>query len=156
MVDSPSPSSAFLICRIGSELCALPIEHVLETMRSLPTQAIHDMPSFMLGVAIIRGAPTPVVHAASLVGAMTERSPARFVTVKLGLRRAAFAVDDVIGIRTLDTERMADIPLLLQAVGSNLVSAIGVLDAELLIVLQSARLVPSSVWVALDQQRLPA
>lgn len=156
MAEPRSPSSTFLICRSGAELCALPIEHVVETMRPLPTQPIPDMPSFMLGVAIVRGVPTPVVHVATLVGQKTQKPPTRFVSIKLGLRRLAFAVEDVMGIRTLDTDVLADIPLLVQSVDCNHVAAISVLDEELLLVLQSARLVPSTVWAALDQQVLPA
>jgi len=156
MADSASPSCTFLICRSGAELCALPVEHVVETMRPLPTQPIPDMPPYMLGVAIIRGAPTPVVHVAKLLGQEAQKRPTRFVSIKLGVRCMAFAVEDVVGIRTLDTAVMADIPLLLQAVDSNHVTAISILDAELLLVLQSARLIPSSVWAALDQKVLPA
>ncbi len=150
-----SPSNTFLICRGGSELCALPIEHVVETMRPLPIKAIPDMPSFMLGVAIIRGDPTPVVHVANLLDGVAERSPTRFVSIKLGARPLAFALDSVIGIRTLGMEVLSDIPLLLQAVDSNRVAAIGILDTELLLVLRSARLVPSAVWSTLDQQAQP-
>lgn len=156
MAVPPSPSNAFLICRSGSRLCALPIEHVVETMRPLPTKTIPDMPSFMLGLAIIRGANAPVVHVASLMDDMANTPITRFVTIKLGTRIVAFAVDGVMGMRTLDAEAMAEVPLLLQTVDSSRIAAISILDAELLLVLQSARMVPDAVWTALDRQALPA
>ncbi len=155
MVASHSPSSVFLICSSGTRLYALPIGHVIETMRPLPAQTIPDMPSFMLGVSIIRGATAPVVHIARLMGDMAETPITRFVTIRLDKRIVALAIDRVVGIRSLDAQVMVDVPLLLQAVDSSRVAAIGILDAELLLVLQSTHVVSDAVWATLDTQALP-
>ncbi len=150
----PSASSAYLVCRSGSRLCALPIEQVVETMRPLPTSPLPDMPAFMVGAAIIRGAVVPVVSLAQLMGDTENGLPSRFVTLALGARKVAFAVEHVLGVRTLQAQTVEDTPLLLQAVDTGSVAAITILDAELLLLLQSARLIPDSLWTTLDQQEL--
>lgn len=151
-----SASNIYLVCRSGSCLCALPIEQVLETMRPLPTSALSAMPPFMVGAAIIRGAVAPVLNLAQLVGDTEKGLPTRFVTLSLGARTVAFAVEQVLGVRTLNAQTVEDTPLLLQAVDTGCIAAITILDTELLLFLQSARLIPDSMWAALDtQESLP-
>ena len=84
-----------LLCRVGDLLCALPLEHVEETMRPMPVEAIAGLPSFVRGLAVVRGAPIPVVDAASLLSGDTSDATraTRFVTVKTGSRRIALMVD---------------------------------------------------------------
>ena len=143
-----------LLCRVGSHLCALPIESVVETMRPLPISALSGAPSFVLGLSIIRGAPIPVVDARCLFSATAERGEgARFVTIKSGDRRAALAVDSVIGVRALESVSLGVLPALLREANQEVVKAIGALDAKLLLVLESARIVPESLWAELEAGR---
>lgn len=150
MVEPSLASDPFLICRSDTRLCALPLESVAETMRPLPLQPIADMPAFLLGISIIRGAAIPVLNGAMLVGARPDVRPARYVTLKAGERRVCLAVQDVIGVRQLPRASLTGVPLLLQDADANIVSAIGTLDAELLIVLQSAHLLPERIWSELE------
>lgn len=156
MASNASDSVPFLICRCGSLLCALALEHVMESMRPLPVSPVPAMPSFLLGLAIIRGSATPVVHVALLMGEAEPVAPTRFVSMKMGARTAAFAVDSVVGIRALKRELVQEIPILLQKVESGGVAAITLLDTELLLVLESARIIPEGVWDALAEQESPA
>jgi purine-binding chemotaxis protein CheW len=146
----------FLLCRVGSRIAALDVRDVRETMRPLPIEPLAGAPAFVLGLAIIRGSPMPVVDAGRLLGSSASSSipsispsPARFVSLKLGGRNAALAVDAVLEIRALPAEMLANIPPLLGEAGAALVAVIGALDAQLLLVLQTARLVPDSVWNAI-------
>lgn len=152
MAEPPTSAHAYLVCRSGPRLCALPIEQVRETMRPLPTSPVPAMPAFMVGAAIVRGAVAPVVNLALLMGEAQSGLPARFVAIALGTRTVVLAVEHVVGVRTLKAQAVDDIPLLLQAVDAGSVAAITILDAELLLLLQSARLIPDSVWAALDTQ----
>ncbi len=145
-----SSSTDFLLCRSGERLCALPLASVVETMRPLPVQAIPDMPSCVLGVAIIRQVAAPVLSLAQLLGQPQAAMPTRFVTLKLAKRTVALACDAVLGVRSLATQVLADIPLLVGALDSSSVAAISILDAELMLVLQSARMVSDSVWNAME------
>jgi purine-binding chemotaxis protein CheW len=149
-------NDCFLLCRIGSRIGALALEDVRETMRPLPIEPMSGMPPFVLGLAIIRGFPTPVVDAGRLVGSaaspssIVSPSPARFVSLKLGERTAALSVDAVLDVRSLPAETLSAIPPLLCGEDAELVSIIGALDAKLLLVLEAARLLPDSVWRAFD------
>ena len=57
-----------LLVRAAGRLCAVPIAHVVEVMRALPVEPIPGAPSFVPGLAIIRGAPMPVVDLGLLTG----------------------------------------------------------------------------------------
>jgi purine-binding chemotaxis protein CheW len=139
----------FLLCRIGSRIGALPLGDVREIMRPLPIEPLAGTPPFVLGLAIVRGSPTPVIDAGRLLGSIGSSAPARFVSLRLGERTAALAVDAVLDVRSLAAGTTADIPPLLREAGSDLLSAIGALDRELLLVLEAARLVPESIWGAI-------
>jgi purine-binding chemotaxis protein CheW len=116
----------------------LPLEYVVEIMRILPIEQIADVPLCVRGLSIIRGAPTPVVDTALLCGGRTAPSH-RLVTITVGTQIVALAVDTVLGIRSISTDE--PLPPLLQEAANNVVSAIGRLDAELLLFLATARIV---------------
>lgn len=137
-----------LVCRVLTRLCALPLEHVSETMRPLPVEPVAGVPAPVAGVAIIRGAPVPVIDVACVLAGRASH-PTRFVTVNVGARRVALAVDKVIGVRTIPTEALNELPPLLRDASTDVVAAIGTLDTQLLVVLRSARLIPEPVWSAL-------
>jgi purine-binding chemotaxis protein CheW len=155
-------NNRFLLCRIGSRIGALALKDVRETMRPLPIEPLMGTPPFVLGLAIIRGIPTPVVNAGSLVGPSTSPSPilspspARFVSLKLDERTAALAVDAVLDVCLLPSETLSNIPPLLLGADAQLVSVVGALDSKLLLVLKAARLVPDSVWIAIEAQGISA
>jgi purine-binding chemotaxis protein CheW len=149
-------SDRFLLCRIGSRIGALALKDVRETMRPLPVEPLPGMPPFVLGVAIVRGFPAPIVEAARLLkpaalppASAISSSSARFVSLKLGERTAVLAVDAVLDIRPLTAGILADVPPLLREAGAEQTALIGALDTRLLLVLEAARLVPESVWSAI-------
>lgn len=141
-----------LICRVSSKLCGLPLSHVLETMRPLPLERLANMPSFVCGLSLIRGRPTPVLDGRSLLGGGSQESAsARLVTIKLGDRQLALWVDAVVGIRTVSTALLEQLPLLLRESQAEQVDAIGTLDAELLLVLEHTRLLSEAHFRALEE-----
>jgi purine-binding chemotaxis protein CheW len=138
-----------LLCRVGDLLCALPLEHVEEAMRPMAVEAIAGVPSFVRGLAVVRGAPMPVVDAACLLSGVRSH-PTRFVTVKTGSRRVALAVDAVVGVVEIPPGSLDAVPRLFQDVSLDVIAAVGTLDGDLLIVLQSAHLIPEEYWSLLE------
>lgn len=136
--------SASLFCRVGTRVCALPLDAVLETMRPQPIEPIAGAPGFVSGLSIIRGEAVPVIALAGLLG-VEGAQPRRFVTLRGGRHPVAIAVDDVLGVRPLEGE-LSELTPLAGAVANHLVRAIGTLDAQLLFVLETARLVPDAVF----------
>src|SRR5262245_43758661 len=108
-----------LTCRADGKICALPIAHVLETMRPLPVRPLADLPRCVTGLALIRGWPTPVIDARTLLGGGDTWPARRYVTLRLAAdnerRVAALAVDDVLGITELAQDSLGELPELLKA-----------------------------------------
>lgn len=131
-----------LIARVGTLACALPVEHVVETMRPLPIEPLGHDADYVRGVAVIRGAPTLVIDAARLFGT-SAGARSRFVVVRAGARTVALIVDEVSEVRALAGDELGALPPLAREAGSGTIQAIGARDRELVVVLEAARLVPA-------------
>jgi len=132
---------------VGARACAFPLRHVAETMRPIPIEPIAGTPGFVRGVSVIRGLPTPVVDLKALLE-NSDNSPSfgRFVALKYDARRVVIGVDSVVGLRNLNSAQLGELPPLLRDVTADLIDSFGTLDAELLLVLHAARIVPEEVW----------
>ncbi|MEO8844935.1 MAG: chemotaxis protein CheW [Kofleriaceae bacterium] len=138
-----------LIAKVGALTCAIPIAHVVETMRPLPVEPLgRGGAAYVRGVAIIRGAPTVVIDTAMLL-ATTSAGTRRFVIVRTADREVALMVDEVIDIRSLG--ELGNLPPLVASASGETIRAIGAIDAGLIVVLEAARLVP-----AIDGAEAPA
>ena len=139
-----------LLCRVRHDiLCALSLEHVTETMRPLDVKPMAGVPSFIQGLAVVRGVPTAVVNAASLLTGEAS-APTRFVTVRTGSRCIALAVDAVLGVIEISPDLVRTLPPLFQSAALDAVAATGASDAELVLILRSARLVPDDLWATIQ------
>ena len=126
-------------------------------MRPLPVRILAGLPPFILGLAVVRGTAIPVIDAHRLlVGSEAPAPFSRFVTLKLGVRRASLAVGEIVGIREIDRSLWQCLPPLLRDASSELVKAIGRLESELLLLLDTGRVVPESVWSSLDARQVIA
>ncbi|HEY5374689.1 MAG TPA: chemotaxis protein CheW [Polyangiaceae bacterium] len=151
MTSGSAPRAATaLLCQVGSLVCGLPLEHISETMRPLPVQPFDGMPAFVAGLSIIRGAPVPVVDLARLLGNDSSARRTRFVVVKVRERRVALSVERVIGVKSLAALVSGALPPLLASAHADFVSAVGSLDAHLLLVLESGLILPASTWTSLE------
>jgi purine-binding chemotaxis protein CheW len=128
-----------LIARVGAITCAIPIEHVVETMRPLPVEPLGHAHELVRGLAVIRGVPTPVIDTACLLGT-PGGTPTRFVIVRVDDRKAALIVDEVIEVRLFANQALSALPPLIAA--PDAVAAIGAADSRLLVVLEAARTIP--------------
>jgi len=167
---APEPAAAaadgvqVLVVRAGGRTCAIPLASVVETMRSLPARPIAGVPPYVLGVALVRGEPLPVVDVERLLGgeaaprlvpaapglARGERA-GRLVTVRAGgARRVALALDEVAGVRTVDRLACAALAPLLGGAAAGAVAGLGALDRELLAVLDASRLLEDAGFAAVD------
>jgi purine-binding chemotaxis protein CheW len=150
--EMPRPDERSLLCRVRhGVLCVLPLDHVDETMRPLPVVPLAGVPAFIDGLTVIRGVPTPVVNVGSLLYGEACHAM-RFVTVRTGARRAVLALAAVVGVIETPAGLVEAIPQLLQNADHDAISALGVLDGELLLVLQSSRLIATDVWAAIQAQ----
>jgi purine-binding chemotaxis protein CheW len=151
MPDAEGQSSGqlCLVARARGLQCALPLAHVLEIMRPLPFDPIAGAPSFVLGVAIVRGQPTPVIDCGAFVQHRALPAHTRWASVRCGERTAALAFESILGVRELSV-RTDDLPPLLSGAPSDTISSLAMLDAQLLLVLHGGRLVPDEVWNAFD------
>jgi len=150
------PSNSLLLVRIPGAVCGLMVCDVIETMRPLPVEPLANMPDFVRGITLIRGAAVPVIELAAVFDGHSSAPVARFVAVRAGERCVALAVESVIGVTELDQSRFEDLPPLLKSARTEAIQAIGTLDAELLVLLRASRLVPEAVWKNLDRREAAA
>lgn len=142
------PSLAVLAMRAGAHVVAVPIAHVVETMRPLAVEPLAGAPAFILGISIIRGQPTPVLDVAALLTerpAMPPRVSGRFVTLRLTGRQVALSVDSVLALRSLQSDALESLPPLWQGPQPSAVSALATLDRELAIILETSWLLPDGL-----------
>lgn len=141
-----------VLARVGVRLCAVPLLHVVETMRPLAIAPVADVPSFVRGLAVIRGRALPVVSLATLLGE-PEGQARRFLVVRLGVddsRHVALLVDDVVGVRGLQAAELGAVSPLTAGARPELIEAVGTLDAQLLVLLRAARLLSDDEWRTLE------
>jgi len=139
--DASAGLQSWLLCRVGTRLCALPLACVVEIMRALPIKVLAAEVGFISGVSIIRGSPVPVVNAGALFGE-AEAARRRLIAVDVGGRLVALAVDQVLGVGAIAADLLEGLSPLLHEAAGGVVRAIGVLDGELLLRLEAGRLVP--------------
>ena len=139
-----------LMVRVGDTLCALRASSVREILRPLPLQPVAGMPAFVLGLAVIRGRPVPVVDLCRVLGVECGSAIQRFVTLKVDDRTLALAVESVLGVRRLDESMLELMPSLLEGACGGILESLGARDRGLLLLLRSSRIIPPEVWQALD------
>jgi purine-binding chemotaxis protein CheW len=137
----------FLLCRAGSNFCALPLDRVAEIMRALPIEALAGAPHYVCGLAIIRGTPSPIVDVGLLLGDQPTRAE-RLIAIRVGDRLIGLAVDAVLGVRAIAAETCSELPPLLRD-ASEAIAAIGALDSAFMFILRTARIVPEDLFVRL-------
>jgi len=151
--DSESgPSQAsLLVSAVRHVYVGIPAHVVIETMRPLPVRRLGDAPRFVVGVAGVRGQPTPVFDLGAMLGlGDTERAGARWVTVEAS-GPVALQVDNVVGLQRLGPGACHELPPLLDAADTAMVASLGQRDGRLLVVLREGRLVPAELVSALRQ-----
>ena len=145
MPDSFSSGRQALLVGVSNSVCALPLAHVIETMRPLPVERIAGAPPYICGVSIVRGLPTPVVDLGMVLG-LADAVAGRFVTLRLGDQQVAVTVETVLGVRNLDSCKIEDLAPLLQTAPQETIESIGTLDARMLFVLRAGCRMPEEVW----------
>ena len=74
------------------------------------------------------------------------------MTIDVAGRVVALSVDSVIGIQEVGGDVLREVPSLLNGASGDAIAALSTLDSELLVVLESTRLVSESVWAVFDKE----
>ncbi|HET6337902.1 MAG TPA: chemotaxis protein CheW [Polyangiales bacterium] len=145
-----------LLCQVDASYLAIPISHVIEVTRPLGVTRLPDAPSWVAGVAVLRGIATPVIDARKLLAGAAEsgevRSPpppaSRWVSLRIDDRRVALAVDAVLRAHSLAPDMRHAVPPLLGS--TRAITALGTLDQKLLMVLAGAQLLASEAFASME------
>jgi purine-binding chemotaxis protein CheW len=133
-------------------LCALPLANVVETMRCPPVMSISATPEYVTGVALIRGGTVVVIDLGILLGLEScgLKQQARLVTLRVGQRIVALAVNSVIGVREFDGAAFDEIPPMMRWAHPEVLTAVGALDRELVLVLDGSRVLTEEIMARLE------
>jgi len=149
--SSSSTRLAVVLVRSGDLFCALPLASVIETLRSPPITAIAGAPEWVQGVAVIRGATVVVVDLGILLGTgSAEVKQSRLVTLRIGARVVGLAVESITGVREFDRTMLSEVPPLLLQAHPDVLTAIGLLDGELMLVLDGSRIITDKELARLE------
>lgn len=152
--NSSTTRLAVVLVRSGNLFCALPIASVIETLRSPPVTAIAGAPEWVQGVAVIRGATVVIVDLGILLGSgSAEIKQTRVVTLHVGDRVIGLAVESIVGVREFDRATLSEVPPLLLQAHPEVLIAIGLLDGELMQVLDGSRIIPEEELSRLENPR---
>jgi len=150
-ISLSSTRLSVVLVRSGDLFCALPLASVIETLRSPPITAIAGAPQWVQGVAVIRGATVVVVDLGIMLGAdASEAGQARIVTLRVGARVIALAVESITGVREFDRTMLSEVPPLLLQAHPEVLTAIGLLDGELMLVLDGSRIITEQELARLE------
>jgi purine-binding chemotaxis protein CheW len=139
-----------LLVRAGRWLCALPVPCVLETMREQAVRPLAGTPTFVRGLSLIRGVSTAVICLSTLLEGRASSERARLVLLRVGEGRVAVAVDAVHGLADLAELEMQALPALASEIRQQHVESIHRMDGELVVLLQTARLLPAELEQAVQ------
>jgi purine-binding chemotaxis protein CheW len=137
--------ASLLILQSSAGICGVPVEHVVETLRPLPTQAIGNAPPFVLGLTRLRGEAVPVLDLNRLLGSDADTPATRFISLRVGDRHVALAVEALLDLRVVERSALSALPPLLSQ-GSPAVESIAAMDSGLLLVLACAKWIPQESW----------
>lgn len=96
---------------------------------------------------------TPVVDLSMVLTGCPEPQATRWVSVRAGGRSVALAVAKVLDLVALAPAAFSESPPLLAGAAHGAVTSLGILDRDLIAVLDTARVVPETVWSALETHR---
>ncbi|MDI6100024.1 chemotaxis protein CheW [Actinoplanes sp. NEAU-A12] len=136
-----------LVFRAGPLYCALALGEVVEIMRPLATRPLAGTPLYVRGLAILRGAPAPVIDMTRLLTGIDGEID-RYVAVRAGRGPIACATGPVLGVREIDVEPPEGPAALFTGVSKALIAAVGTVGTEPLLLLHSLTAVPDEVWEA--------
>lgn len=120
--------SVYVRVSVGSEVYAMPVEHVLEVADLGEVTTMPGAPAEVLGLRKLRGQIVPVIDLGFVFGIGRSKDPRRLVVAESFGRRAGFAIDEVRDVGELaDSIEESDSNLL---VGSALVGEelVGIVD----------------------------
>ena len=116
--------------RVGTELYALPVAHVLEVGEMRHLTAAPGASRATLGVCNLRGDLLAVFDLATVLGLPRSEAPQRLLVAERGGTRAGFAVDEVTDVGELpEADQEADSELLSSAALID-GSLVGVIDID--------------------------
>lgn len=141
-----------ILIRAGGHRCAVPLANVSEVMRILPIKPIAGAAVYVRGISVVRGQSIPVIDLGVLLGNAAADDGGRLIVLRVNERNVAMAVDAIGGLATLSPSMLSEIPPLLHDACAEFLAGIGVLDGELLMVLQASRIITDKTWSAVASQ----
>jgi purine-binding chemotaxis protein CheW len=127
--------------RAGALSVLLDRAHVIEQLRPAPLTPTPGSPAGVLGLAVLRDRPTPVVDLRAALGEPATEPAPRWLRCRGGEDVVALAVDEVQGFVWLDPDSFSELPSLAGAVAERVDGATAA-GGDLLLRLDHARLQP--------------
>lgn len=134
----------FVLARVHALWCAVGLEHVAEVTRPRALMHFTDGPDYVMGLTTLRDQLVPVLDLGRLLVG-EHSSVKRLLRLRDPSHRAALAVEEVAGVVDLTQDVLQPLPSLLKGASEQRIVALAQRDAQILAVLEAARLASSIV-----------
>lgn len=147
--ERSASNTGFLTLRAAGRHCAIPVAAVIEVLRPLPVEPLAGVPSFLLGLALVRGQPVPVVDLGGVLDQQL-RPASRWLHLRLEQRRLALAVEAVGRVEQLAEVDWQPLPCVFDGEATAAVTQLAERDRYLLTQLNVMRLLSEPLWQRIE------
>jgi purine-binding chemotaxis protein CheW len=134
-----------VVCTLGAEHYALPIQQVHEIIRYSEPRSVASREDWVRGVISLRGRIVPVYDLATRLGTRSEVSEdTKIVIVEVGSETAGVIVDSVEEVLTVSDEQIEDVP----SADATLIECIAKVGDRLIVLLKPSMIFGATEYAA--------
>jgi purine-binding chemotaxis protein CheW len=137
--------------RVGDEVYAVDIMKIDSIAEMMKTMKLPGLPSFMMGVANLRGEVIPIIdtRVKFMLEPKVEHASDRIVVVYLDDKKIGIVVDEVKEVLTLSQEQLEEPPRTGRN-GSSFISAIAKMEDRMLMIIDIDKVLTTEELIKLD------
>jgi purine-binding chemotaxis protein CheW len=141
----------FTVFKIADETFGLPIERVVEIIRTQKVFSVPGLPGFLSGVMSVRGTVIPLIDLRRRFGTKPSGKKERIIIVRFEQEKIGFLVDGIREILALSPEEITKPPSLFKGFKTEFLMGLGKKDEAIIILLDIDNLLTSEEKIQLKE-----
>ncbi|MCK5140041.1 MAG: purine-binding chemotaxis protein CheW, partial [Thermodesulfovibrionia bacterium] len=145
--------SKFVIFTVAHKEFGIPLERIVEIVKSQKITNLPKLPSFISGVINLRGAVIPLIDLRKRLGVEPVSLKERVIILKMHEEKIGLLVDDVKEIMDIEKEHIATPPSLFKGLKPEYLLSIGKIADRLVVILNIETLLTSEEMILLEESK---